>query len=429
MVTISNPGDSNLKPNLFIPRRSDLLSLRDINTNFLAIQQWADIVRAVSAAGGLRFATRVIAAHDSLDTNKDHADYVCTGANDEIIVNQAVIDVNADSALGGSVELMDGHFNFHGTGAGTACVDLYQNTWIRGQGFATSITFDNTTVAGSTMLASNAPATKQNTISDLIMDGNKAHVSGGIGYRASGLVAQDTNTTFRNLFVQNFDSAGIQLVSLTAGIQCNIVDNFFLDNTHDVWLERCDKVTVSRNQSNGSVIFCYVPVLCSRLNICDNNVLQSGSSTAIYLNCDHSLIDGNTISGSTTGIYSLDGVQSAYQNNEIDGCTQGIWVDTTTREGAIRNNEILNCTGDHIIIGGSTTRMMVFGNQCRSPGNSAVNNAGTNTRIVCNDFHPVGVAWGTAAIVDTGAGTIFGFTGAPPPPAGTSFRMGPQWTR
>lgn len=83
-----------------------------------------------------RSATIKIAASNATDKSKAAADYVCTGENDEVIINAAIAELDG---IGGCVELSEGTFYLGESGWGVQLDGI----WLRGQGQSTVLTSEN----------------------------------------------------------------------------------------------------------------------------------------------------------------------------------------------------------------------------------------------------------------------------------------------
>lgn len=128
-----------------------------------------------STTGGLRSATKIVAASNSLDKTK--ADYVCTGTTDAATINAAL-------AFGGHIKLMEGTFNLEN------CISILSNTWLQGSGPATILKYTVNRSANwltdirNTNLESDVD--KDMMISDLTIDGNavgQTYQQMGINFR------------------------------------------------------------------------------------------------------------------------------------------------------------------------------------------------------------------------------------------------------
>ena len=104
--------------------------------NWLAIERWATyLVRnCLAAAGGARpYATRVVAAANSIATDAANADYICAGTGTDDVTIQAALD-DLDS-VGGTVVLLEGsYYCASGVDAFTPSILVDGNQVLRGQG-------------------------------------------------------------------------------------------------------------------------------------------------------------------------------------------------------------------------------------------------------------------------------------------------------
>lgn len=79
-----------------------------------------------------RGATLTIAASNATAKSKAAADYVCTGENDEVIINAAIESLDG---IGGCVELSEGTFNLRAGETYDVLLNV-DNVWLKGQGKA-----------------------------------------------------------------------------------------------------------------------------------------------------------------------------------------------------------------------------------------------------------------------------------------------------
>ncbi len=94
-----------------------------------------------SSSTSLRFATKVIAAYNSLDVT--NADYICDGTADQVQI-QAAIDAIYAQGQGGKIQLMEGDYYI------SATINLYNGIEISGIGFGFAHT-DQDIVPGTTL--------------------------------------------------------------------------------------------------------------------------------------------------------------------------------------------------------------------------------------------------------------------------------------
>jgi hypothetical protein len=116
--------------------------------NWLELERWARHFRqnCLPAGGSARpYATKVVAAVDSIATDAANADYVCDGVADHVEI-QAAIDELDTAGTGGTVLLLEGHF-YCASGV-TATVLIPSSVMVRGLGLGTNVLFDDGTLVG-----------------------------------------------------------------------------------------------------------------------------------------------------------------------------------------------------------------------------------------------------------------------------------------
>lgn len=113
-----------------------------------------------SSGGARPYATRVVAAADSIATDAASADYICTGTGTDDVTIQAALD--ALDLVGGTVVLLEGsYYCASGPDAFTPSIQIGTNQILRGQGsINTFLYFDS----GSTMGLSNAGELRDVTV-------------------------------------------------------------------------------------------------------------------------------------------------------------------------------------------------------------------------------------------------------------------------
>lgn len=113
-----------------------------------------------------------IAASDSRDADKEKADYVCTGTNDELIINMAVSLLK----YGGTIQLFDGNYyidSFSQTKNSAIYFDRYLS---KGKFYARTITIKGTTENKSFLSRYGAALHVTKTAYDSMQDGSNYNV-------------------------------------------------------------------------------------------------------------------------------------------------------------------------------------------------------------------------------------------------------------
>ncbi|HWB34389.1 MAG TPA: right-handed parallel beta-helix repeat-containing protein [Rugosimonospora sp.] len=163
-----------------------------------------------------------VAASDSAST--DEADFLCTGTNDHLVIQQAIDLVNG-AAGKGRVRLLDGTFNLGATinwpsGTGLGLV---------GSGWGTVLKL----AAGVNDYAINfSAADTRSTFSDFTIDGNLANQTAGPtgGIWADGAV----ECVFQRIHFTSCGSTGLVLAGMTGGAfgHNNVVTHCLFDNAN-----------------------------------------------------------------------------------------------------------------------------------------------------------------------------------------------------
>jgi hypothetical protein len=118
-------------------------SYRDELANYLAIERWANSLKISGGGGGggKEYATVVVAASDTHASGKTFADFVCTGTDDHLVIQQAVDTVSLLG--GGNVLLLEGQYHL-----GNGAIDAGGGpVWLCGCGPGTHILFDSASTA------------------------------------------------------------------------------------------------------------------------------------------------------------------------------------------------------------------------------------------------------------------------------------------
>lgn len=300
----------------------------------------------------------VVAAYNSRDTWS--ADYVCSGAADEVEINLAF------AALGvaeGVVVLMEGDFTLAASIAFTA-----NNQTLRGQGRSTYI---DGTALGAGVHAIVLSGLIDCGIWDLAVETN----AGG-GNVTHGVFIEDGADNFhvRNVTIVNSDANGIHIEGTTIN----------LGHIHLCHIEAADGygIAVSMDALN----------FMNRLHVEDNDVLNCGSRGIYFLASGGNFYCKivNNIVFSPTGTDGIRVVNSDYsmvRGNVVLSCGQyGIDVNNTLHAQVIGN--ICQGNTDAGINLGTTTGVEVIGNICEGNGNDGISVlSGDYTVVTGNSFN------------------------------------------
>lgn len=90
--------------------------------------------------------TVVIAAFDATTYSKEKADFICTGVNDQILINEIIVELNG-MGVNGKIQLTEGTYYIQ-VPAGTFAIDLLSGTDLEGMHGRTSLIASNTSDPG-----------------------------------------------------------------------------------------------------------------------------------------------------------------------------------------------------------------------------------------------------------------------------------------
>jgi hypothetical protein len=233
-------------------------------TNASGVKGWYS-----SAAGsGLRAATKIVAANNSTDKNK--ADYVCDGTDDQIEINQAL---SAISSLGGCVLLLEGTYNI------TGHITIYSNGWLRGSGYGTVVRYSTNMGSDYAVSIKNYDHTIGNTnirVSDLTIDGNGS----GQTYHHFGIYLKNVTRAFvDHVYVHDQTCWGIRF-DFSSGVHVSdvFVNSYNISTGDCLHFVGCYDCTVNNAvlHSNNDDTFCLTSqdsVYCHDIS-CSNMVLS-----------------------------------------------------------------------------------------------------------------------------------------------------------
>lgn len=204
-------------------------------------------------------ATLIVAANDSKDTD---ADYVCTGVDDQVEINNALANLGA---AGGCVYLREGTFLI----SASINMSSSKQSLIGTEG--TIIKVANGVDAITYVI--HATSSEAN-VSMITIDGN----SGGTTGASTGIFFEGaTNSTIKDCLI-----------------------NYM--RTYGIWIKNCEKVIVTRNFIENCTDSCvYQEGTTVRTSIVGNQIWGNGDKIVIYLNNSYSIIANNVIQRGSGG--------------------------------------------------------------------------------------------------------------------------------
>jgi len=353
-------------------------------------------------------ATKIVAASNSSQAEKDAADFVASGSGDESTINSAL---SALPAGGGIVYLTDGTYILSNS------INAPNNTTIAGAGAATILTIPNAQNGSYSMIANSDTSNGTHVvIQNLLIDGNKANQSSGsmkgINFFHMGSTTRDggkiTNVVVRNMFDNSF--AGIYV---SASGNNTIIGN-----------------TVQSNGNDGILLS------ASTYNSVIGNVVLGNGAVGINISGNFNTVTGNTTQTNLHGIEVNTNNSTVTGNSVLSNTSRGIWVGGNSTSNTISGNKIYDNGGatanDGIYFTLNASKNSITGNDitdssCSSTCNAINISSGGAASNYLSANHFIGDGTHAAAIADSGANTIY--ANQPKTEAGdASFRVGTDST-
>jgi parallel beta-helix repeat protein len=328
--------------------------------------------------------TVFVAASDARSEVKALADYVCTGTNDDVTIEQAFA---ALPAAGGRVKLSEGTFTFN-----SSLDILKSNVSLEGSGPGTKLFLANGANVSVIVVGNGATTLSNIKICNLLIDGNKANQTkesyGIYFYGASGYLI--TNSVIENCWINNCYYDGIYLYysnnNTITGNNCqlNIYDGIYLESSNN-------NTITGNNCQNGSYNGIYLE--SSNNNTITGNNCQLNGSYGIYLeSSNNNTITGNNCQNGYIGIllYYSDYNNTITGNNCQLNDYVGIYLDTSNNNTITGNNCQLN--GSYGIRLDASNNNTITGNNLKDNSQSANNSyddiylSSSNYNIISNNI-------------------------------------------
>ena len=313
-------------------------------------RQDGDSVRIDTDKQSLRESTVIVAASNSLDT--EFANYICSGADDQVEIESAIADLPAG---GGKVLLMEGTYSLSGsidiTGSNRGC--------LKGVGKATRLELANGADDYVITVATSGSSIVGIEISSIYIYGNKDHISGS--YPAiffEGAVGETiSHVIIRDCWIEDADDDGIELYRV-----CNsVIENCYIH-------EPAGNGIGTEYLQNSVIIDCTVKYAgvygLYLLNYSNENIIVNNR---IWL-CEDAGIN-ITLSGNNT-----------IANNFIVNTSAGDGIDLVlSDENIISTNYIWSSSAYGLSIDSSSDTTFVIGNFFKGNTSGDVLNEGTGT--------------------------------------------------
>ncbi|HSX27440.1 MAG TPA: NosD domain-containing protein, partial [Patescibacteria group bacterium] len=303
-------------------------------------------------------ATKIVAASNSSQAEKDAADYVADGTGDQVEINAALT-----AASGGKVYLMEGTY------VANATILIPNNTTLAGAGRGTDIELADIDATDNLIENSDTSTGTGITIRDLRIDGrndlNTAGVQHGVylnGMGGGSGASVRVGAKLSNLYVANFRGNGFGNCIYLINSRGNTLINNRAENCRfGFFLETSPNNTLSNNfaENNGSEGF------------------------YVYNSSDNTVLDGNTASNSHEG-FDLESSSGITLTNNIAedsaGGGDGIFIYQVSNS-VVSGNISRNNAGEGIYLLDSSN-ITVTGNSITQSGYDGIGIETSDSNVV-----------------------------------------------
>ena len=300
-------------------------------------------------------ATLIVAASNS--QNKEKADYICTGTNDDLVINSAI---NALPATGGLVFLLDGTYNVNpqtATGSGGLSAINFSSNYVAlaGTGNNAVLKLINSWGSGTAYIVY-AGSKNGVTVSNIKIDGNSSNQSAGTIHGV--YFDTDTRSLISGMEIDNITNVGIYLTATTYsriignGTNTTGSGGIHLDNSS--MYNSISSNNIYNNPNGGLQVN-----NSSNYNTFTNNVVDTQAQESyVYNNSSYNTFTGDVFNN-YTGTWSAVATNASAVGNIFSGIT----VSNSSRNcisiagtnNVLTGSTITNCTYIALAAGGNGT--------------------------------------------------------------------------
>jgi len=422
--------------------------------------------RVGAASTTAKTATYIVAASDS--RNKELADFIADGTNDQVQIQQAI---DLLPSTGGSVYLMEGTYNI---GTSTPSVGILisskNNVTLQGAGAGTVIKLHNSLNGEVYMIR---VSSSQNVrLSSFTIDGNKANNTFADTYAGINL-SSAASSTIENLLIKDFQDAAIRLDASDSNLitgntitnsgsgtaalyfwsqnDNNVVSNNIIsyNNQNGIDLNSGDTGTVVTGNTITKNVGSGVNAVCSGCSVVGNNlsynldyglvlggnamtvtgnIISNNTDAGIRVNTSSNhLISGNTFRYNLGyGVYiwtsgnNITISSNTFYGNGHGGSFPSIYVGSTANNISVNNNTIEATSTDALIsVQSGATLVSIGANTFANPDTSTfISDSGTNTRysqfdrLTLNTNNTGQVSYALFNILASSSASLLNFTQA-----------------
>jgi parallel beta-helix repeat protein len=385
---------------------------------------------------GIRTATRIVAASNSLDRTR--ADYVCDGVHDEEEINKAISDL-ADT--GGTVLLLEGTYNIGSAGIRSIQTEsgdtdiaygiyITSNVRLVGQGSSTILVTDSDNFDfsdspfGAIILSDNASGIE---VSHITINGNQQNLTTPIfGIFLADFTDRTSDSAVTDCYIYN---TAIAICGYTD--RCIVAENTCKDNVYNSITIGGDGNAIYGNICSDCMGFYSINIFISSNCTISDNICNANAGGIILYYSNGNIVSNNECCNSTlgTGIEVYNSSNNYIGGNVCISNEYGVFIDVNSSSNVVCNNVLCmnrmdgicivandNLISENLIAGnsqygigfryGSGSYNTISGNVLRHMGTQSygIYITGTGNMVINNDLYQAGTS---ADFYDSGTDTVY----------------------